>query len=133
MKSIYIYLDLQDKTRLLKQATSYQLALTTYCDIIYKHYQFAVPKKYQKTYIHKGTEKIHINMRLKNLDTANIKDVNVTNAIYLFLNRNKATVKVNFTNMNKAIQSEAENTIDNTFMQYQILKNMYRLQRKVNK
>ena len=52
---------------------------------------------------------------------------------YQMQNRNKATVKVNFANMNKAIQSEAENTIDNTFMQYQILKNMYRLVRKVNK
>lgn len=138
----YIYLSIEDKIKLTKQAQAKMLSLSSYVNIIAKNYLVFVSneemttkykKEYDKFYFFKGECRIKIKPRNENKQ--NYTDLTLTNCCYLFLHNDKAAeiygVKLNFTKINRKIQSESDKTLDNNWNLNQVIRTNYIAQRKL--
>lgn len=125
MIETYIYLDQQDKAKLIKTATAKQLSLSSYINIIVKHYIMCETNK--ESYIHKGQFKIHIKLRAKEY---NADSLTITNCVYRFLHNNEFYTEINYKKLNSMIQSECDTTIDPNYLKNMIIRNTYHKEHK---
>lgn len=123
-----IYLTKEDKIKLTKQAHAKQLSLSTYIDIIVENYWIITHKNCFDSYIFKGTEQTHI--KLRNSHNFKLTPMIITNAITLFLhkeyNNKEWTSLIDYQNINRRIQSQADRTIDERYNYNQLRRAIYR-------
>lgn len=129
-----IWLDKADKITLTKQAQKKALSLSTYINIIVKHYYIISHENCFKDYIYKGKQQTHI--KLRNENKLNLTPMIVTNAIYMYLHQEKITEKykglIKTEKLNRKIQSETDKTIDKFYLGNQLIRAKYYYERKLN-
>lgn len=126
MQITYINIEQKDKNQLMKMAQLNQLSLSTLCNIIMKHYFFAVN---QKEYYKKG--KSYTCIKIRNEFKHDINSINITNCIYAYLHHevlkeypNKDFVK----NANRQIANEIKNTYDPNWLKNTLKRANYKPQ-----
>ena len=109
-KITYLFLNDDDKARLVKLAFAKQLSVSTTTNIIIKHLYtpFDCLKNKQETYINKGSNQICV--KIRNEHRYNITCTNATNCIYAYFHNE--VLPINWKKINSSIQSEMDKTID---------------------
>ena len=122
----YIFLDIEDKKRIIKLAQSKQLSFSTTCGIIIRQLYVVNDwhEKERNNYIHKGENQICIKIRDMQGLTASI----ATNCIYQYLH--EEVCKFNIKAIKRQIQSEMDKTIDHNANKNLEIRIAYRIQQR---
>lgn len=120
----YLQLNTNDKKRLVLLAKSKLLSVSTTANIIIKWYFYPVNQMY-KTYLNKGENSLHI--KIKNENKNPINSMNATNCIFCFFN--KPNNLINWSNLDRKIQSELDKTQDPNYNKNEEIRIAYRLKK----
>jgi len=128
MKVTYIQLDLDDKNKLFKLAQKRNLSVSTVADIIIKNLYVCFDWKDEKRekYIYKGKYKICLKLRNENKN--HLSKVINTNCIYSYLHNE--SLKINWNNINRKIQSDLDKAYDPNYMKNLIIRTNYQIMKE---
>lgn len=128
MKNITIWINQEDKKKLIKIAQSKYLSLSTLINIITKYYYVIANEKIYTEYINKGKQQLHI--KLRNECKNNLNPMIVSNSVYLYLHNEKIDPRINYKNINKKIQSECDKTTDSNYMLNVVIRATYQINKR---